>query len=70
MESELQQICNGVVALIGQNLIPSASASESKELPSKKKGDYHRQLAESATGDAWSEAGKDARVACAAEATK
>merc|ERR1712065_37458 len=69
VEAELQKICDGILALMDKNLIPSASAGESKGFYYKMKGDYYRYLAEFATGDAKSKAAEDARVAYA-EATK
>merc|ERR1712012_78185 len=68
VEGELQKICDGILALMDKNLIPSASTGESKVFYYKMKGDYYRYLAEFATGDAKSEAAEDARVAYA-EAT-
>ena len=69
VEAELQKICDGILALMDKNLIPSASTGESKVFYYKMKGDYYRYLAEFATGDAKSKAAEDARVAYA-EATK
>ncbi|XP_050946896.1 14-3-3 protein 8-like [Cucumis melo] len=40
-----------VTTLLDSNLIPSASASESKVFYLKMKGDYHRYLAEFKVGD-------------------
>merc|ERR1712227_751951 len=51
VEAELQKICDGILALMDKNLIPSASTGESKVFYYKMKGDY-RYLAEFATGDA------------------
>jgi len=50
VESELSSICTDILGLLDTNLIPSASTSESKVFYYKMKGDYHRYLAEFATG--------------------
>jgi len=50
IESELSEICNDILKLLDENLIPSASTHESKVFYYKMKGDYHRYLAEFATG--------------------
>ena len=60
VEAELQKICDGILALMDKNLIPSASTGESKVFYYKMKGDYYRYLAEFATGDAKSKAAEDA----------
>ncbi|TYK27678.1 katanin p60 ATPase-containing subunit A1 [Cucumis melo var. makuwa] len=46
VESELSDVCASIFQLLDSNLIPSASASESKVFYLKMKGDYHRYLAE------------------------
>ncbi|ONK64348.1 uncharacterized protein A4U43_C07F24880 [Asparagus officinalis] len=46
IESELNSICDGILKLLDSNLVPSASASDSKVFYLKMKGDYHRYLAE------------------------
>merc|ERR1719394_1934458 len=52
VENELRDICNDVLGLLDQFLIPKASNAESKVFYLKMKGDYYRYLAEVATGDA------------------
>ena len=52
LEAELQRIYAGILALMDENLIPSASTGEPKAFYSGKKDDYYRFLAERATGDA------------------
>ena len=42
VESELSQVCAGILNLLQSNLVPSASSSESKVFYLKMKGDYHR----------------------------
>jgi len=51
VETELTDICNNILDVLEKNLIPSASSAESKVFYYKMKGDYHRYLAESASGD-------------------
>ena len=51
LEAELQRIYAGILALMDE-LIPSATTGEPKAFYSEKKDDYHRFLAERATGDA------------------
>ena len=52
LEAELLRIYAGILALMDENLIPSASTGELKAFYSEKKDDYYRFLAEHATGDA------------------
>ena len=65
VESELQKIRDGVLALMDKNLIPSTSTDELKVLYYKMKSDYYRYLAECATDDA---KGKATEGTCAAYA--
>lgn len=46
LESELGAICEDILAILGNSLIPAAQAGESKVFYYKMKGDYHRYLAE------------------------
>ena len=69
MDLELQKFCDGILAVIDQNLIPSASTGEPKVFHFKMKGDCYHYLAEVATGDPESKPAEDAHVAHA-EATK
>ncbi len=50
VEKELSDICNSILALLDEYLIPSAKSCESKVFYLKMKGDYHRYLAEFKTG--------------------
>lgn len=50
VETELANICSDILGLLDTNLIPHANTSESKVFYYKMKGDYHRYLAEFATG--------------------
>ena len=51
VESELAFICHDLITVVEKNLLPSASANESKVFYNKLVGDYWRYLAEFATGD-------------------
>lgn len=51
VEKELADICQDILNILDGHLIPNASTGESKVFYYKMKGDYHRYLAEFATGD-------------------
>lgn len=51
IEGELTSICNDVVSILETHLIPAASTPESKVFYYKMVGDYHRYVAEYASGD-------------------
>ncbi|OAJ42097.1 14-3-3-like protein E, variant [Batrachochytrium dendrobatidis JEL423] len=51
VEAELSDVCTDILNVLDQHLIPAAEAGESKVFYYKMKGDYHRYLAEFATGD-------------------
>jgi len=51
IEKELRGICDDILAVINEHLVPSAASPESKVFYFKMKGDYHRYLAEFLTGD-------------------
>ncbi|DBA05130.1 TPA: hypothetical protein N0F65_004980 [Lagenidium giganteum] len=51
IETELVEICNDILAIIENNLIPNSSSEEGKVFYYKMKGDYHRYLAEFQTDD-------------------
>lgn len=63
VESELSEVCASILKLLDSNLIPSASASESKVFYLKMKGDYHRYLAEFKVGDERKAAAEDTMLA-------
>nr|QYA72947.1 14-3-3-2 [Lilium davidii var. unicolor] len=46
IETELSNICGGILRLLDTHLVPSAATSDSKVFYLKMKGDYHRYLAE------------------------
>jgi len=52
VEKELTDICNDILEVLEKNLIQNSSTSESKVFYYKMKGDYHRYLAESTSGEA------------------
>merc|ERR1712172_331500 len=63
VEGELQKICDTILGLLDNNLIPKASSGESKVFYQKMKADYYRYIAEFSTGDAKSKAAENARLA-------
>ncbi|PVD31318.1 hypothetical protein C0Q70_06730 [Pomacea canaliculata] len=63
VECELRSICNDVLNILDKHLIPSSTAGESKVFYYKMKGDYHRYLAEFATGSDRKEAAENSLVA-------
>lgn len=63
IEKELKNICNDVLDVLDKHLIPAATAAESKVFYYKMKGDYHRYLAEFATGNDRKDAAENSLVA-------
>jgi len=63
VENELKGICQDILEVLDKHLIPSASAGEAKVFYYKLKGDYHRYLAEFATGNDRKEAAENSLVA-------
>merc|ERR1711962_1390687 len=63
IETELNDICQDVLNVIDKHLVPSAQTGESKVFYYKMKGDYHRYLAEFATGNDRKEAAENSLVA-------
>jgi len=51
IETELENVCQDVLNVLDDSLIPKAETGESKVFYHKMKGDYHRYLAEFASGD-------------------
>ncbi|CED83388.1 14-3-3 protein [Phaffia rhodozyma] len=51
IEAELAKICEDILEVLDKHLIPSAASGESKVFYHKMMGDYHRYLAEFASGD-------------------
>jgi 14-3-3 protein epsilon len=60
VEKELTEICNDILTVLDKNLIEHSSTSESKVFYFKMKGDYHRYLAESTSGEPRSQAAEKA----------
>eukprot|EP00258_Populus_trichocarpa_P035490 XP_024451509.1 14-3-3 protein 7 [Populus trichocarpa] len=56
VEDELAKICNDILSVIDQHLIPSSSTGESTVFYYKMKGDYYRYLAEFRSADERKEA--------------
>lgn len=56
IESELSNICNDIMQVIDEHLVPSSSAGESTVFYYKMKGDYYRYLAEFKAGNEKKEA--------------
>lgn len=59
VEKELAEICQDILNILDGHLIPNATTGESKVFYYKMKGDYHRYLAEFATGEARKEAAEN-----------
>ncbi|CAK9028650.1 unnamed protein product [Durusdinium trenchii] len=65
VENELQKICDTILKLLDQGLIPKATQAESKVFYQKMKADYYRYIAEFRSGDEKSKAAEEARKAYA-----
>jgi 14-3-3 protein epsilon len=63
VENELTQICNDILNVLDQHLIPSSTTAESQVFYYKMKGDYYRYLAEFAVADARKNAAEKALIA-------
>jgi len=63
VEAELQGICDTILALLSDSLIPQAKDAESKVFYHKMKGDYYRYIAEFTDGDKKSAAANSAKLA-------
>ncbi|EMP37837.1 14-3-3 protein epsilon [Chelonia mydas] len=63
VETELKLICCDILDVLDKHLIPAANTGESKVFYYKMKGDYHRYLAEFATGNDRKEAAENSLVA-------
>lgn len=59
VEKELGGICDDILSVLDEHLIPSSTTGESKVFYYKMKGDYHRYLAEFATGEARKDAAEN-----------
>uniref|UniRef100_A0A2K5NTB9 14-3-3 domain-containing protein n=1 Tax=Cercocebus atys TaxID=9531 RepID=A0A2K5NTB9_CERAT len=67
IETELKLLCCDVLDVLDKNLIPAANTGESKVFCYKMKGDYHRYLAEFATGNDRKEAVENSLAAYKAD---
>ncbi|CAE8601842.1 unnamed protein product [Polarella glacialis] len=65
VESELQSICDTILALLETNLIPKAGGGESKVFYQKMTADYYRYIAEFSDGAKKAAAAENARKAYA-----
>jgi len=63
VETELSGICQDILTVLDKHLIPSSTTGESKVFYYKMKGDYHRYLAEFATGSGRKEAAENSLIA-------
>eukprot|EP00192_Tetraselmis_astigmatica_P018565 CAMPEP_0117649842 /NCGR_PEP_ID=MMETSP0804-20121206/1211_1 /TAXON_ID=1074897 /ORGANISM="Tetraselmis astigmatica, Strain CCMP880" /LENGTH=257 /DNA_ID=CAMNT_0005455653 /DNA_START=394 /DNA_END=1167 /DNA_ORIENTATION=+ len=63
IEEELGKICNDILKLLDDYLIPASTAGESKVFYLKMKGDYHRYLAEFQTNEQRKEAAEHTLLA-------
>lgn len=70
VEKELTEICNDILQVLENNLIVNSSTDESKVFYYKMKGDYHRYLAESTSGESRSQAAEKALEAYKAASAK
>ncbi|CAE8694367.1 unnamed protein product, partial [Polarella glacialis] len=61
VEMELQTICDTILELLGNSLLPKVSGGESKVFYQKMKVDFFRYIAEFADGDAKAQASESAR---------
>jgi len=66
IEDELAKICEDVLDVLGNHLIPSSSLGESKVFYHKMKGDYHRYLAEFMSGEKRKESAEQSLASYAA----
>ena len=62
LEGELQKVCEGILALMDESLILSASTGEPWEFYYEMKGDYYRFLAECVTDDAKSNVAEEVTI--------
>merc|ERR1712232_66842 len=63
VESELNTICNAILKLLDDSLVPKASNGESKVFYLKMKADYYRYIAEFTVDDARTKAAESAKEA-------
>merc|ERR1712232_865298 len=63
VEGELQTICDSILKLLDETLIPKTTGGESKVFYQKMKADYYRYIAEFSEGDKKKDASEKARLA-------
>merc|ERR1712206_68904 len=63
VEGELDKICDTILKLLDNKLIPKATTGESKVFYQKMKADYYRYIAEFSDGDNKAKAAENARLA-------
>merc|ERR1711862_349106 len=63
VENELQKICDTIIGLLDDTLVPKAAHGESKVFYHKMKGDYYRYIAEFTNEGEKTKAAEDARKA-------
>nr|CAB3267837.1 14-3-3 protein epsilon-like [Phallusia mammillata] len=63
VETELKNICQDILKLLDEHLIPSAATGESKVFYNKMKGDYYRYLAEFENGNSRKDSAENSLVA-------
>merc|ERR1712046_550040 len=63
IEKELSEICDAILKLLDDSLVPKSADGESKVFYLKMKADYYRYIAEFTIGDAKSKAAESARDA-------
>lgn len=63
VEKELREICQDILDVLDKHLIPASVTGESKVFYYKMKGDYHRYLAEFASGNDRKDAAENSLVA-------
>lgn len=51
IETELYEICNDILSIISESLVPNSTSDEAKVFYWKMKGDYHRYLSEFQASD-------------------
>uniref|UniRef100_A0A7S1KNP6 14-3-3 domain-containing protein n=1 Tax=Percolomonas cosmopolitus TaxID=63605 RepID=A0A7S1KNP6_9EUKA len=60
IEQELTEICNDIIGILDNHLIPACNSDESSVFHQKLKGDYYRYLAEFSVGEQRKEAADNA----------
>lgn len=63
IETELANICTDILNILDKHLIPASTSGDSKVFYYKMKGDYHRYLAEFASGQPRKDAAENSLVA-------